>query len=141
MSRSFSIFLRLISTTWHRLQLPPSTLSAAFTPPLSPSLYFLLADMVMPPRPLRPKDEPETSDGIDGTPEPKSNKRRAVSSACIPCRKRKSKVRRLFPIAYLQNTDQDHSVMAHYHLVRHAPQYTELSAITTLIAITGEKEL
>ncbi|RMY15072.1 hypothetical protein D0868_01090 [Hortaea werneckii] len=45
----------------------------------------------MPPRPLRPKDEPGAPDGVDAASEPKTNKRRAVSSACIPCRKRKSK--------------------------------------------------
>ncbi|KAF2720764.1 hypothetical protein K431DRAFT_269957 [Polychaeton citri CBS 116435] len=45
----------------------------------------------MPPRLIRPKDEPGTSDGGDSVPEPKHGKRRAVSSACIPCRKRKSK--------------------------------------------------
>ncbi|PIA93746.1 Nitrogen assimilation transcription factor nit-4 [Cercospora beticola] len=44
----------------------------------------------MPPRPIRPKNEPlssESSDIGDG----KGGKRKAVSSACIPCRKRKSK--------------------------------------------------
>ncbi|EME38553.1 hypothetical protein DOTSEDRAFT_75913 [Dothistroma septosporum NZE10] len=45
----------------------------------------------MPPRPIRPKNEPNTPDGIDGVSETKGGKRRAVSSACIPCRKRKSK--------------------------------------------------
>ena len=45
----------------------------------------------MPPRSLRPKDTPAASDSNETSPEPKGNKRRAVSSACIPCRKRKSK--------------------------------------------------
>ncbi|CAK4033896.1 Nitrogen assimilation transcription factor nit-4 [Lecanosticta acicola] len=46
----------------------------------------------MPPRPIRPKNEPSSTPGIDDVPEKgKSAKRRAVSSACIPCRKRKSK--------------------------------------------------
>ncbi|USW58402.1 hypothetical protein Slin15195_G117210 [Septoria linicola] len=44
----------------------------------------------MPPRPIRPKNEPSTGDGSDAG-DPKGGKRRAVSSACIPCRKRKSK--------------------------------------------------
>ncbi|KAI7001929.1 hypothetical protein KC359_g209 [Hortaea werneckii] len=52
----------------------------------------LARSCVMPPRPLRPKDEPGAPDGVDAASEPKTNKRRAVSSACIPCRKRKSKV-------------------------------------------------
>ncbi|KAK6431710.1 hypothetical protein LTR95_012131 [Oleoguttula sp. CCFEE 5521] len=43
----------------------------------------------MPPRLLKPKDE--GSDDNEGSSELKSSKRRAVSSACIPCRKRKSK--------------------------------------------------
>lgn len=49
----------------------------------------------MPPQPraLRPKDDNNNpSDNTDGSSEVKSGKRRAVSSACIPCRKRKSKV-------------------------------------------------
>ncbi|KAK5110746.1 hypothetical protein LTR62_005623 [Meristemomyces frigidus] len=45
----------------------------------------------MAPRPLRPKDDPATSDAGEGSIDSKTNKRRAVSSACIPCRKRKSK--------------------------------------------------
>ncbi|EMC97377.1 hypothetical protein BAUCODRAFT_138682 [Baudoinia panamericana UAMH 10762] len=46
----------------------------------------------MPPRPLRPKDDPNAPDGTESGSEQRSgNKRRAVSSACIPCRKRKSK--------------------------------------------------
>ncbi|KAL1302118.1 hypothetical protein AAFC00_002553 [Neodothiora populina] len=44
----------------------------------------------MTPRTLLPKDEQGSSAGRDSTP-PKSSKRKAVSSACIPCRKRKSK--------------------------------------------------
>ena len=44
-------------------------------------------------RPLRPKEEQtETATLSDSSLEPKSAKRRCVSSACIPCRKRKSKV-------------------------------------------------
>lgn len=45
----------------------------------------------MPPRPIRPKSESLASEGNDAG-EGKGGKRRAVSSACIPCRKRKSKV-------------------------------------------------
>ncbi|KAK5746384.1 hypothetical protein LTR17_000764 [Elasticomyces elasticus] len=45
----------------------------------------------MAPRPIRPKDEPDTSESSAVTADPKSNKRRAVSSACLQCRKRKSK--------------------------------------------------
>ncbi|KAK3671894.1 hypothetical protein LTR78_008260 [Recurvomyces mirabilis] len=45
----------------------------------------------MPPRPLRPKDDPATSEGSETPGDSKFSKRRAVSSACIPCRKRKSK--------------------------------------------------
>ncbi|SMR60784.1 unnamed protein product [Zymoseptoria tritici ST99CH_1E4] len=43
----------------------------------------------MAPRPIRPKDEPTGND--DNAADSKGGKRRAVSSACIPCRKRKSK--------------------------------------------------
>jgi len=50
------------------------------------------ASQVMPPRPLRPKDEPGVSEDQDTSSEGNLNKRKAVSSACIPCRKRKSKV-------------------------------------------------
>ena len=46
----------------------------------------------MPPRLLRPKDEPGVLDGTDPAVDSTTSKRRAVSSACIPCRKRKSKV-------------------------------------------------
>lgn len=53
---------------------------------------FLCQASTMPPRLLRPKDEPGTGEGSDTAPESKMCKRRAVSSACIPCRKRKSKV-------------------------------------------------
>ncbi|KAK3055380.1 hypothetical protein LTR09_003934 [Extremus antarcticus] len=45
----------------------------------------------MPPRPIRPKDEPDGTYGKETTPESKISRRKAVSSACIPCRKRKSK--------------------------------------------------
>ncbi|KAK5163709.1 uncharacterized protein LTR77_010382 [Saxophila tyrrhenica] len=45
----------------------------------------------MPPRPIRPKDEPDVAQSSDNPPDPKISRRKAVSSACIPCRKRKSK--------------------------------------------------
>ncbi|KAK4496228.1 hypothetical protein PRZ48_012208 [Zasmidium cellare] len=45
----------------------------------------------MPPRPIRPKNDPSLPEGSDAAGESKGGKRRAVSSACIPCRKRKSK--------------------------------------------------
>ncbi|QIW97462.1 hypothetical protein AMS68_002980 [Peltaster fructicola] len=44
----------------------------------------------MPPRLLRPKDDTSTTENTDNL-DTRANKRRAVSSACIPCRKRKSK--------------------------------------------------
>jgi len=46
----------------------------------------------MPPRSIRPKEEPDTSDSGIIPSDVKANKRRAVSSACLQCRKRKSKV-------------------------------------------------
>jgi hypothetical protein len=46
----------------------------------------------MPPRTLRPKDEPGTSEDQDTASDARLSKRKAVSSACLPCRKRKSKV-------------------------------------------------
>ncbi|KAI4737203.1 hypothetical protein E4T50_12332 [Aureobasidium sp. EXF-12298] len=45
----------------------------------------------MPPRTILPKDEQGSSDGLASMAPPKPAKRKAVSSACIPCRKRKSK--------------------------------------------------
>ncbi|TKA71016.1 hypothetical protein B0A55_06034 [Friedmanniomyces simplex] len=45
----------------------------------------------MPPRPIRPKDEQDTSDSGIIPSDLKATKRRAVSSACLQCRKRKSK--------------------------------------------------
>ena len=70
-------------------------LSACY--PLIPLPFLLLtsnpkAHPAMPPRLLRPKDEPGAPDDYDVGADLRSNKRRAVSSACIPCRKRKSKV-------------------------------------------------
>lgn len=44
----------------------------------------------MPPRPLRPKDERALLVVEEKVQESQGNKRRVVSSACIPCRKRKS---------------------------------------------------
>lgn len=44
-------------------------------------------------RPLLPKEEPvESPTNSDGGMEAKAAKRRCISSACNPCRKRKSKV-------------------------------------------------
>ncbi|THW92568.1 hypothetical protein D6D06_07282 [Aureobasidium pullulans] len=45
----------------------------------------------MPPRTILPKDEQGSREGSASMAPPKSAKRKAVSSACIPCRKRKSK--------------------------------------------------
>ncbi|KAK3072237.1 hypothetical protein LTR53_007185 [Teratosphaeriaceae sp. CCFEE 6253] len=45
----------------------------------------------MPPRPIRPKDEPDSPGSSVTATDSKSGKRRAVSSACLQCRKRKSK--------------------------------------------------
>ncbi|KAI5236504.1 hypothetical protein E4T43_08601 [Aureobasidium subglaciale] len=45
----------------------------------------------MPPRTILPKDEQGSRDDSASMAPPKSAKRKAVSSACIPCRKRKSK--------------------------------------------------
>ncbi|KXT08280.1 hypothetical protein AC579_7568 [Pseudocercospora musae] len=45
----------------------------------------------MPPRPIRPKNDPGAPEGSDTPGDSKGGKRKAVSSACIPCRKRKSK--------------------------------------------------
>lgn len=46
-------------------------------------------------RPILPKKEQsEDSVDLDTVPDARSSKRRCVSSACIPCRKRKSKVHR-----------------------------------------------
>lgn len=95
----------------------------------------------MPPRPLRPKDEPGTLDGPEDAPESKSNKRRAVSSACIPCRKRKSKVRhsRRREGARVQ-AYHVHSVTAHCLPAQLAQPYIEQNAATTQTAITDERE-
>lgn len=46
----------------------------------------------MPPRTILPKDEQGSREGSATVAPQKSAKRKAVSSACIPCRKRKSKV-------------------------------------------------
>lgn len=43
-------------------------------------------------RPILPKEEqPEDAIYLDAVPDARNSKRRCVSSACIPCRKRKSK--------------------------------------------------
>lgn len=48
----------------------------------------------MPPRVLLPKDEHGLNEGSSSSTSSKASKRKAVSSACIPCRKRKSKASR-----------------------------------------------
>ena len=93
----------------------------------------------MPPRPLRPKDEGTSIDDVDSPAETKSSKRRAVSSACIPCRKRKSKVshERCHPSGRL--TDKIYSVTAEDHHVLHVLLCIAQSASTTRTATTAEK--
>ena len=93
----------------------------------------------MPPRPIRPKDEVNSIDGVDSAAETKSSKRRAVSSACIPCRKRKSKV----SIGQMQSSvtlaDSLDSVTVADHHARHVLLYIEQNASTTKTATIAEK--
>jgi hypothetical protein len=93
----------------------------------------------MPPRPIRPKDEVNSTDGVDSAAETKSSKRRAVSSACIPCRKRKSKVSltRMQDIVTL--ADMSYSVTVVDHRAQHALLYIGRNASTTKIATIAEK--
>ena len=93
----------------------------------------------MPPRPLRPKDEGTSIDDVDSPAETKASKRRAVSSACIPCRKRKSKVSLgcCHQIGCL--TNKNCSVTAEDHHVLHVLPYIAQSASMTRIATTAEK--
>lgn len=95
----------------------------------------------MPPRPLRPKDEGGMIDGLDTPAETKSSKRRAVSSACIPCRKRKSKVSSGPQILILKGLVLNHmcSAMAVDHRVLRALLCTERSVFTTKIATIAGK--
>jgi hypothetical protein len=93
----------------------------------------------MPPRPIRPKDEVNSTDGVDSAAETKSSKRRAVSSACIPCRKRKSKVSltRMQDIVTL--ADMSYSVTVVDHRAQHALLYIGRNASTTKTATIAEK--
>jgi hypothetical protein len=93
----------------------------------------------MPPRPIRPKDEVNSTDGVDSAAETKSSKRRAVSSACIPCRKRKSKVSltRMQDIVTL--ADMSYSVTVVDHRAQHALLYIGRNASTTKTATIAGK--
>lgn len=48
-------------------------------------------------RPILPKQEERESPSLDCSDPPRTTKRRCISSACIPCRRRKSKVRGPLP--------------------------------------------
>lgn len=93
----------------------------------------------MPPRPIRPKDEGASVDDVDSPAETKASKRRAVSSACIPCRKRKSKVSHQCCHPLERPTNKIYSVMAERHHVLHVLLYIAQSASTIRTATTAEK--
>jgi hypothetical protein len=93
----------------------------------------------MPPRPLRPKDEGTSVDDVDSPAETKASKRRAVSSACIPCRKRKSKVSHQCCQSLERLTKKIFSVMAEHRHVLHVLLFIVQSASMTKTATTAEK--
>lgn len=93
----------------------------------------------MPPRPIRPKDEVNSTDGVDSAAETKSSKRRAVSSACIPCRKRKSKVSLGQMQKWVTLADVCYSVTVVDHRAQHVLLCIERNASTTKTATIAEK--
>ena len=93
----------------------------------------------MPPRPIRPKDEGTSVDDVDPPAETKASKRRAVSSACIPCRKRKSKVSHQCYQPHGRPTNKYYSVMAAHRHVLHVLLYIAQSVSMTRTATTAEK--
>jgi hypothetical protein len=95
----------------------------------------------MPPRPIRPKDEGASVDDVDSPAETKASKRRAVSSACIPCRKRKSKVSHQFCHSLGRLTNEIYSATVEHHHVLPVLLYIAQNASMTKTATTAEKAL
>ena len=93
----------------------------------------------MPPRPIRPKDEGASVDDVDSPAETKASKRRAVSSACIPCRKRKSKVSRQCCHPLGRPTNKTYSVTAEHRHVLHVLLYIARNVSMTRTATIAEK--
>ena len=97
-------------------------------------------------RPILPKEEQnEDSVSLDAVPDARSSKRRCVSSACIPCRKRKSKASRpslpsvALRVNVLLTSGSGVSVMAALQLVRPVQPCITPSASTTSTVITEGK--
>jgi hypothetical protein len=114
----------------------PSTLRGLYSQTLGLISHYISA---MPPRPLRPKDEVTSTDDVDSPAEAKSSKRRAVSSACIPCRKRKSKVSFMCCFQSGRPTNNFNSVTAEDHHALPVSLCTVRNASTTRTATTGVK--
>lgn len=93
----------------------------------------------MPPRPIRPKNDPGAPEGSEHSTDSKGGKRKAVSSACIPCRKRKSKVSSSLSVVRSNFADLGTSVMVNYHRVRLALQSIGPSAATMRTVTTDGK--
>ena len=95
----------------------------------------------MPPRLLRPKDEPGASEDNELMSDLKTSRRKAVSTACIPCRKRKSKAGLLRSIKHSASIDSyANSATVASPRARPVRQYTEPNALTMRTATTGGRE-